>query len=505
MALVVSIGLNIAALRPKARPNFEYFPNMVRTERYNAFEENPNFSDGMTLRAPVPGTIPRGWQPLPDTNPFGLPIAPPLNAARSSTTNFCAPCHGSDAKGVGPVVKHGFPPPPPLTRGHDPGQDRRAALRRSDQRREHHAGIRTTAVARGSMESDPSRQVVSTTDSAMNIEVPQIKLAGAERLALIALAVIGAITAAVGKRFAPDRLWASVLLVGYYIVGVGLAGLCFVAIHYTTGASWSVAIRRVAEALAGTLLLGLVLLAIVFIVRPQLYPWMSTTLNTLGSPDDPALAFKRFWLSRPFFLARAATYAVIWSVFALAIRRCSRKQDQDGDRRWTRANARLSAAFLVVFAVTFTLASVDWVMSLEPMWYSTIFGIYNFAGLFQSGLAAIILAALWLERRGPLRNVLNEEHLHDLGKLLFAFSVFWVYIWFSQYMLIWYTNIPEETTYFVRRLHGGWFCVVSRQRHLQLARSFRDAAATRREAPAAKHWASWRRWCLWVAGSTSIS
>ena len=96
-------------------------------------------------------------------------------------------------------------------------------------------------------------------------------------------------------------------------------------------------------------------------------------------------------------------------------------------------------------------------MSLEPMWYSTIFGIYNLAGLFQSGLAAIILAALWLERRGPLRNVLNEEHLHDLGKLLFAFSIFWVYIWFSQYMLIWYTNIPEETTYFVRRLHGYWF------------------------------------------------
>ncbi len=110
----------------------------------------------------------------------------------------------------------------------------------------------------------------------------------------------------------------------------------------------------------------------------------------------------------------------------------------------------------MVFGVTFTLASVDWVMSLEPLWYSTIFGIYNFAGLFLSGLAAIILVALWLERQGPLRNVLNEDHLHDLGKLLFAFSMFWMYIWFSQYMLIWYTNIPEETTYFVRRVHGHW-------------------------------------------------
>jgi hypothetical protein len=103
----------------------------------------------------------------------------------------------------------------------------------------------------------------------------------------------------------------------------------------------------------------------------------------------------------------------------------------------------------VLFGITVTLASVDWVMSLEFRWFSTIFGVYNFAGLFFSGLAAVILLALWLERAGPLRGVLNESHLHDLGKLLFAFSVFWAYIWFSQYMLIWYTDIPEETSYFV--------------------------------------------------------
>ncbi len=288
----------------------------------------------------------------------------------------------------------------------------------------------------------------------MNVEVPRIKLAGVERLTLIALAIVGVITAVAGTSAAPDRLWASWLLVSYLTIGVGLAGLCFVAIHYTTGASWSVAVRRVAEALAATLLFAIVLLAVVFIARPQLYPWMNT--SSLGSPADTALAFKRFWLSRTFFLERAAVYAFIWTLFALAIRRCSRRQDLDGNPRWTRMNVRLSAAFLVAFGVTFTLASVDWVMSLEPLWFSTIFGVYNFAGLFQSGLAALILVSLWLEWRGPLRHVLNEEHLHDLGKLLFAFSIFWVYIWFSQYMLIWYTNIPEETTYFLRRLHGYW-------------------------------------------------
>ena len=123
-------------------------------------------------------------------------------------------------------------------------------------------------------------------------------------------------------------------------------------------------------------------------------------------------------------------------------------------------------------------------MSLEYHWFSTIFGVYNFAGLFLSGLAAIILIALWLERAGPLRGVLTDGHLHDLGKLLFAFSVFWVYIWFSQYMLIWYTNIPEETSYFVRRQHGAWFALFILNIVPQLGDPVRGAAATRHEAPA---------------------
>jgi hypothetical protein len=235
-----------------------------------------------------------------------------------------------------------------------------------------------------------------------------------------------------------------------------LAGACFVAIHYTTGASWSVAIRRVPEAMAATLPLGLAMLAVLFVVRPQVYPWLSTDAIEGGATE----AFKQAWLSRPLFLARAAGYAAVWILFTTALRRRSLRQDADGDPRWTRANVRWSAAFLIVFGVTFTLACVDWIMSLEPRWYSTIFGVYNFAGLFLSGLAAIILLSIWLERRGPLQRVLTDDHLHDLGKLLFAFSTFWMYLWFCQYMLIWYTNIPEETAYFVRRVHGIWLVLL---------------------------------------------
>lgn len=282
-----------------------------------------------------------------------------------------------------------------------------------------------------------------------------VTLASSARNGLVALAAIGAITAVAGVFVAPVRMWASWLLVAYYALGIGLAGLCFVAIHYVTGSTWSVAIRRVPEAMAGTLATSLVMIGILFLAYPQLYAW--TTDTVLADGAGRVQAFKRFWLSRPFFLLRAALYSAIWLLCAVAIRTRSRRQDDDGDARWTRANVRLSAVFLVLFGVTLTLASFDWLMSLEHHWFSTIFGVYNFAGLFESGLAAMILVALWLERTGPLKGVMNQGHLHDLGKLLLAFGVFWAYIWFSQYMLIWYTDIPEETAYFIRRERSGWF------------------------------------------------
>lgn len=255
---------------------------------------------------------------------------------------------------------------------------------------------------------------------------------------------------------APHQMWAHWLLVSYYALTLGLGGLCFVAIHYASGATWSVAVRRVPEAFAGLIPLAAIAVGIVLVVRPQLYPW---TEGHYGEAPEAALAFKRAWLDWPFFLARAAVYASAWTIFAWAIRRHSRLQDA-GEHAWrTLANRRLSGAFLAVFGLTFSLAAFDWVMSLEPAWYSTIFGVYQFAGLLLSSLASIIVLALWLERRGPLAGVLHEEHLHDLGKLLFALSTFWAYIWFSQYMLIWYANLPEETSYFISRTKGGWFAL----------------------------------------------
>ena len=267
--------------------------------------------------------------------------------------------------------------------------------------------------------------------------------------ALRAMAAIGALTFGAGLVFAPERVWPNLLLVSYFALGLSLAGLVFVALQYITGAGWSTALRRIPEAMATLLPAGGVGLALVFLLRPSLYSWTGAEAATLHG-------FKQLWLTLPFFLARSLVYLLIWTALAYAIVRTSRRQDEDGDHVHTRRNITLSAVFLVLFGATFWLASYDWIMSLEPHWASTLFGIYNFAGLFVGGLATMIVFAVWLERLGPLRGVLSRDHMHDLGILLFAFSTFWAYIWFCQYMLIWYADIPEETVYYIRRLHGAW-------------------------------------------------
>jgi len=263
---------------------------------------------------------------------------------------------------------------------------------------------------------------------------------------LQAMAAAGALALIAGALVAPQRAWANLLLASFLLIGLGLAGLLFVALEYVTHAGWSVAFRRVPEAMAGALPFGAAGLALVLVLGAGIYPWT----------HEPLHGFKAWWLSTPFFALRAAFYVLLWVLLGWAIIRTSRRQDTDGDVAHTYRNIRTSIVFVLVFSITFWLASYDWIMSLEPHWASTIFGIYNFAGLFASGLAALILLVIWLRRSGPLRDFVTAEHLHDLGKLYFAFSTFWMYIWFSQYMLIWYANISEEAVHYARRQQGAW-------------------------------------------------
>ncbi|HYW69567.1 MAG TPA: hypothetical protein VE961_00945, partial [Pyrinomonadaceae bacterium] len=161
--------------------------------------------------------------------------------------------------------------------------------------------------------------------------------------------------------------------------------------------------------------------------------------------------FKNAWLSTPFFFGRMALFLGLWAFVAWLIKRESRRQDADGRLVHTRNIKRYSAIFLGVFGLTFTFASFDWLMSIEPLFYSTIYAFYVISGLLLSGFASITLLVILMRRRGLLPE-LNEHHLHNLGKLVFGFSTFWAYIWLCQYLLIYYANLPEETIYYIRRV-----------------------------------------------------
>jgi hypothetical protein len=208
----------------------------------------------------------------------------------------------------------------------------------------------------------------------------------------------------------------------------------------------------VAEGLVSTLPLGAVLVLLTLFGSGTLYEW--THAEAVAA--SPLLQGKSGWLDLPFFVGRAVIYLAVWLLFSRAFLRTSRRQDVTGGLAANRRSMVLSATFMPAFIITFSLASFDWLMSLQPEWYSTIFAVYNFAGSFVSGLAVIAITAIVLRRRGPLAGIVTGHHLHDLGKLILGFSSFWAYIWFSQYMLIWYGNLPEEVTYYEWRHSGAW-------------------------------------------------
>ncbi len=241
-----------------------------------------------------------------------------------------------------------------------------------------------------------------------------------------------------------------------FVVSIVLGCLFFIVLQHATAAGWSVVCRRAAELVAGNVpLLGLLFLPVVVMVlfaegRP--YPWT----DSQRVAASPLLQHKAAYLNVPFFLVRAAGYLALWWLLARAFVGRSIRQDHSGHLRLTLTMQRWSGPSLIALGVTVTFAAIDWLMSLAPEWFSTIFGLYYIAGGFVAGVAAWILVLAGLQRAGRLTTVVTAEHYHDLGKLLFAFVFFWGYIAFSQYLLIWYGNIPEETVWYGPRLSGFW-------------------------------------------------
>jgi hypothetical protein len=267
-------------------------------------------------------------------------------------------------------------------------------------------------------------------------------------LGLVALVCVGLAAFFAGAIAAPQLMWANLLVVSYYLLGVGLGGAVLLALFWVTGARWCATIRPATKKLIYLLPAGIIGVGIVLLARPSLYPWTNSDAG-----DQLDSTFQGFWLVRGFFLCRAFTYMALWLVFAFFLMRGSRQEVSGGTGS---GKVGLSAAFLVVFSITCSLAGTDWIMSLEPKWSSTIFGVYQFSGMFLSALAAVIVLAVWLDHKGMIRGKLTRDQLRDLGTLLFAFSSFWMYIWFSQYLLIWFVNNPEETEYLVLRQNDMW-------------------------------------------------
>ncbi|MFO7652220.1 MAG: quinol:cytochrome C oxidoreductase [Candidatus Krumholzibacteriia bacterium] len=275
--------------------------------------------------------------------------------------------------------------------------------------------------------------------------------AGASIVGLAALAASIALGMAAGDGL---RRFAYSYLTSYaFFLAIALGALLFVPLQYLTRASWSVILRRPVELMAASIPLLALLSLPVLLNLPALYEWAHTDL-----PPEQAelLAHKQSYLSVPFFLARWVAYFAIWSGIALWYWRTSVRQDDRPDPRLTLLMERRSGPAIVIYAVTVTLASMDLLMTLDFVWFSTIWGIFYFAGGFVSFFAVLTLLMLALQLGGRLERVVSMEHYHDLGKGMFAFSFFWAYIAFSQYMLYWYANIPEETIWFLERSGHGW-------------------------------------------------
>lgn len=266
---------------------------------------------------------------------------------------------------------------------------------------------------------------------------------------------IGVATFAAAVMTQPARAWASFVQNHFYFMSLAIGGLFFAAIQWLTGAMWSAPIRRISESFTAYLPIAFVMVLILYFGMHQLYPWT----HAEHVEHDVVLQGKAGYLNIAFFMIRNLLAVGIWILFKKKLIGNSLAQDQSHDVRFTLNNRTWVPGFLIFFALTFTMSSFDYFMSLDPHWFSTMFGVYCFAGLFYSVLALMCLIVLYLRARGLLTPFVNDNHLHDLGKFMFAFTVFWAYIGFCQFLLIWYANLPEETTYYLHRFEGSWFSV----------------------------------------------
>jgi len=270
---------------------------------------------------------------------------------------------------------------------------------------------------------------------------------------LFAVIILGALLSVIGIVTNLDhthRIWSNVLLNGFFFTAIALGAAFFVIVHVLGESGWHTAVQRIPEAMSLYVPLGGVFMILVLVGMHDIYHWSHT------EDLDEILLGKSAYLNPTFFSIRTVVYIILWSFLIIQFRKLSLASDGSDDIRYFNKTRTLSAIFIVLFAITSSTSAWDWIMSIDAHWFSTLFGWYIFVGSFVSSIAFIIIFVFILMKMGYLEHV-NDEHLHDLGKYLFGFSIFWAYLWVSQYLLIWYSNIPEETVYYVKRMEDFGF------------------------------------------------
>ena len=269
-------------------------------------------------------------------------------------------------------------------------------------------------------------------------------------------AVLGAVgvLATVAGLFlvSPNQFYRSWLWSYLFVVGLAAGSLAWLMVQYLTGGAWGVIIRRPAEAAARTLPLVLLLFIPIFIGIRNLYPWSHADLVSA----DEFLRHKQPYLNVPFFTIRALIYLGGWCFLSWFFNRWSAIEDREGGQTPRRKMGALAGPGLIFFGLAVTFMATDWVLSIDPRWYSTMYGLLMIAGQALSSMAFLIAVVVFLAARKPMADVVTPRHLHDLGKLMFALVMLWAYFSFSQFLIIWAGNLPEEIPWYLVRLHGGW-------------------------------------------------
>jgi len=264
--------------------------------------------------------------------------------------------------------------------------------------------------------------------------------------------IVGLALALVAFIVDKERAIFNYLVLYSMLISIGLGSLFLIALEYVAGADWSVPFRRIPEFLSGILPLLFILVIPLLIFNHDLFHWTHKEIVE----QDEILKGKEPYLNITFFIIRVIAFISIWVIFFLVLRKNSLSQDYSKDQNLTRKNIIISAIFIPTFAITITFTAIDWLMSLEPHWFSTIFGVYYFSGTVICAIASVTLIIVYLKEKGYYNPWITNDHLYSFGALLFAFVNFWAYIAFSQFMLIWYANLPEETFWFLTRWEGSW-------------------------------------------------